>query len=60
MKQQKNKKEILYQYLFWYNVYEDLWYAIKSDTILNFFNGNRKKSEFYKAKKHSDLIKMIN
>ena len=60
----KNKSELeiksyLYDYIFWYNPYEKLWYSIKSDTQLNFFNGNREKSVFYKAREISTLIEFI-
>ena len=30
-----------YDYIFWHNPYEDLWYAIPRDQQLDFFNGNR-------------------
>lgn len=54
-----NKPIYLYDYVFWYNPYEELWYAIKSDTQLNFFNGNRKKSFFYKARDINSLVEFL-
>jgi hypothetical protein len=32
-----------YNYIFWHNPYQDLWYAIPRDGYLEFFNGNREK-----------------
>lgn len=32
-----------YNYIFWHNQYQDLWYAIPRDGYLEFFNGNREK-----------------
>jgi hypothetical protein len=34
-----------YDYIFWYNPYEDLWYAIPREEQLYFFNGNRAKAK---------------
>lgn len=34
-----------YDYIFWHNPYQDLWYAIPRDSYLVFFNGNREKAE---------------
>jgi hypothetical protein len=56
---QITKPTYLYDYVFWYNPYEELWYSIKSDTQLNFFNGNRKKSVFYKARDINSLIEFL-
>lgn len=33
-----------YDYIFWHNPYENLWYAIPREQQLDFFNGNRKKA----------------
>ena len=52
-------KTNLYNYIFWYNPYEDLWYAIDRDTLLWFFNGDRKKAKFYKSKDHSTLVSIL-
>jgi hypothetical protein len=51
--------EKLYDYVFWYNHHEKLWYAIPRDQQLDFFNGNRSKVEFLKSKKESTLIEII-
>lgn len=51
--------EKLYDYIFWYNPYEAFWYAIHRDTQLNFFNGHRNKSVFYKSKEHSTLVEIL-
>ena len=51
--------EKLYDYIFWYNHYEDVWYAIPRDHQLDFFNGNRDKSKYIKSKQHSTLVEII-
>jgi len=51
--------ETLYSYIFWYNPYEELWYAIERDSQLEFFNGDRKKSIYYKSDKHSTLVEIL-
>jgi hypothetical protein len=54
-----NIMENLFDFIFWYNPYEKIWYAINRDTQLNFFNGNRDKSLFYKSKEISTLTQII-
>lgn len=49
----------LYDYVFWYNPYEEIWYAIDRDTQLAFFNGHRQKSKYYKSKEHSTLVSIL-
>lgn len=49
----------LYDYIFWFNPYENLWYAIERETQLEFFNGDRDKSKFLKSKEHSTLVALI-
>jgi len=34
-----------YNYIFWNNQYENLWYAIPREGYLNFFNGKRTEVE---------------
>jgi hypothetical protein len=51
--------ENLYNYIFWYNPLESTWYAIDRDTQLDFFNGNRKKSKYYKSNQHSTLVELL-
>ena len=50
-----------YDYIFWHNPYEDLWYAIPRDQQLIFFNGNRKEAKgVWSDKKIGKLIKKVN
>jgi hypothetical protein len=49
----------LYNFIFWFNPHEDLWYAIDRDTQLWFFNGDRKKAIYYKSKDHSTLVSIL-
>ena len=49
----------LYGFIFWCNPHEGLWYAIDRDTQLDFFNGNREKSTYYKSKEIATLIEMV-
>lgn len=49
----------LYNYIFWFNPYEDLWYAIERNTELFFFNGSRNKAKYYKSKEHSTLVTIL-
>jgi len=51
--------ENLYNYVFWYNPYENLWYAIERNSLLLFFNGKRKESVHYKSKEHSTLVEIL-
>ncbi len=56
---ENNGKENLYDYVFWYNHYDSLWYAISRDTLIDFFGGNKDKSRFLKSKQHSTLVEII-
>jgi len=49
----------LYNYIFWNNPYEDVWYAIHRDSYLDFFNGNRHRAKFYKLKEHSTFVEIV-
>lgn len=51
--------EALYDYIFWYNHMEEVWYAIQRDSQLEFFNGSREKAKFYKSNQHSTLVEII-
>lgn len=51
--------ENLFDFVFWYNPYEKIWFAIDRNSQLNFFNGNREESTFYKSKEISTLIEII-
>lgn len=52
-------RQNLYSYIFWCNPFEDLYYAIERDSYLEFFNGNRDKAVFHKAKDFSVLEELI-
>jgi hypothetical protein len=54
-----NNMEELYDYVFWFNSYESLWYAIKRDNQLEFFNGSRSKIICIKSKDIDTLIELI-
>jgi Bacteriophage T4-like portal protein (Gp20) len=49
----------LFNYIFWYNPYENLEYAITRDTQLAFFNGNREQSEYISSSSHDTLVEII-
>ena len=51
--------EALYNYIFWFNAHEGLWYAIDRNTQIDFFNGNREQSIYYKSKDHTTLVEII-
>jgi hypothetical protein len=53
----ENKLE-LYSWLFWFNPYQDLWYAIKTDTSIDFFIGNKEKA-VYKSHKDRDTLEQM-
>jgi hypothetical protein len=50
--------ENLYNYIFWYNSYQSLWYAIPSDKQLQFFNGNKSNVEGILSS--SEITELIN
>jgi hypothetical protein len=51
--------EKLYDYLFWYNHYERVWYAIHREYQLDFFSGKRNETQYLKSSKHSTLVEII-
>jgi hypothetical protein len=51
--------ENLFDFIFWYNPYENIWYGIERNSQLNFFNGNRQNSIYYKSKEISTLVEII-
>lgn len=51
--------ENLFGFIFWFNPYEKLWYAIDRDTQLNFFNGKRSESIYYKSKEITTLVQIL-
>lgn len=53
--------EELYDYIFWHNSLEEVWYAIPRDEYLLFFNGSRNKTQgVLKSKSIDTLIYIIN
>ena len=51
----------LYNYIFWYNEYEALWYAVPRDSQILFFNGRRKDLKNVLSEKDINvLIRKIN
>jgi hypothetical protein len=51
----------LYKYIFWYNEYEGLWYAIERDDEILFFNGKRKELKNILSNKDINfLIRKVN
>jgi len=56
----KQSMETTYNYIFWNNQFEEIWYAIPRDQYLTFFNGNRDKAKgVVKSKNILTLIKVI-
>jgi hypothetical protein len=51
--------ERLYDYIFWYNAYEKVWYAIHREYYSDFFGGYRDRTRFIKSKQHSVLVELI-
>jgi hypothetical protein len=39
--------ERIYNWVFWYNYYDSSWYGIHRDSQLQFFNGERQKSQYF-------------
>ena len=55
-----NNMDSLYNYIFWFNHHEGLWYAVDRDEQLKFFNGNRKETKHYKSKDINTLTEILN
>ena len=51
--------ENLYDYVFWYNSYEEIWYAIDRHHQLLFFKGDREGLTYYKSTKIETLIELL-
>ena len=49
----------LYNYVFWHNHYEDLWYAIPKDQYTNFFSGHLPYEGVLKSTKIETLVYLI-
>jgi hypothetical protein len=52
--------DALYNYIFWFNHHEDMWYAISRDEQLAFFNGNRKDTNHFKSRDINTLTELLN
>ena len=51
--------EQIYNYVFWYNTYEQIWYAIPRDQYTEFFSGNTNFKNIIKSSKIDTLIMII-
>ena len=49
----------LYNYVFWHNHYEELWYAIPKDQYTQFFSGYLESKGVLKSRKIETLIYMV-
>ena len=49
----------LYDYIFHYNPYTELWAAFKKEDKENYFNGDKPRNEIIKCKKIQDLVSWI-
>jgi len=54
-----NNDDLLYDWFFWKNYHEDLWYAIHRDTLLFFMSGRREESLYYKSKDFETLESLL-
>lgn len=52
--------EEMYDWLFHYNPYEELWYAFKRENKEKYFNGELAEKQVCKAKNVQVLIEFIN
>ena len=50
----------LYNYVFWHNTYEELWYAIPREQYTNFMSGYVEYEGVFKSKNIDTLIYIIN
>lgn len=50
----------LYNYIFWFNSYEDIWYAVPRDQYTNFFSGHLEYTGVLKSKSFDTLTYLIN
>ena len=51
--------ENLYNYVFWYNPYEETWYAIETKNYVEFMSDSTKRDNTLKSSKVETLIEMI-
>ena len=52
--------ENLYNYVFWYNSYQELWYAIETSKYVEFMSGHLRDENTLKSNKIDTLIHLIN
>ena len=52
--------ENLYNYVFWYNSYMELWYAIPTKVYSEFFAGNKEAEGVLSSNKMETLMSIIN
>jgi hypothetical protein len=57
---QKIMNNKLYNYVFWFNTYTDLWHAIPREQYIDFFSGEGKPTDTIKSKDINTLIFIIN
>ena len=53
------KNAELYNYVFWYNTYENKWFAIPRDEYSSFFTGNVDRHDFMWSESLDDLVEMV-
>jgi hypothetical protein len=51
--------EELYGFVFWYNDFEKLWYAIPRESYTDFFSGKYENADIMKSKNIDTLIELI-
>ena len=51
--------ENLYSYVFWYNSYTKIWYAIPTDLYTEFFTGKKNNDRIMSSNKIETLIELI-
>ena len=51
--------DLVYNYIFWYNTYENLWYAIPRNQYTNFFSGHLPYEGVVKSSKIDTLIFIV-
>jgi len=52
--------ENLYNYVFWYNSYQELWYAIETTKYTEFMSGHLRDENTLTSNKIETLIELIN
>lgn len=52
-------KDNLYDYLFSFNIHDNLWYAYRKDDHIHFFNGKLDTKEYFSDKDIQKLIDKV-